>query len=456
MKILVFLFSFLSTFSPGFGQNSIKIKGCIRDLPYSKVYLGDLHGGRMTYIDSSIVNNGCFDFYVPDSIPKGLYNIILNRQANAYLRIILNKETVEFTSVYSKLLDSIQFTSSRENRLFYDYTKMASKASEKTDLLTRLQSFYPEKDPVRIMLNSELGQVNNSTSKFAGDLVSQNSKTFAAAYIKSSQPVKVPAGSDKISYIKQHFFDHVDFSNSSLLHSDVLTISILNYLSLFENPSNTYREQVEGYAQALDVILTKASANEEVYSFYRKELTDRYRYGNFDILGAYLMEYFQDRNPLVPRVLQGDVATRLNKLKCISIGKQAPNILMPTYDGKNMGLTDINSDYTLIVFWSTGCSHCTEMLPGLKQVYERKKGNSLEVLAISFDTDKKEWETFVKNGNYSWLNYSDLKGWNSDIAKDYNIQGTPTYLLLNKEKTVIYKPATLEELVNKLRSLNVI
>ena len=152
----------------------------------------------------------------------------------------------------------------------------------------------------------------------------------------------------------------------------------------------------------------------------------------------------------------GDVSSRLNKLKNISIGKQAPEIQMPTYDGKSMGLKDINSDYLLLVFWSTSCSHCTEMLPELKQVYARKRGNSLEVLAISFDTDKKEWEDFVKKGNYSWLNYSDLKGWNSEIAKSYNIQGTPTYLLLDKGKTVIYKPATLEELVAKLRSLNVI
>ena len=240
------------------------------------------------------------------------------------------------------------------------------------------------------------------------------------------------------------------------MHSDVFTQLILNYLNLFESPSNTYREQVQGYVQALDMILTKASVNEEVYGYYRKELTDRYRYGNFDILGAYLMEYFRERNPLLPNILPGNIISRLSKLKIISIGNQAPNILMPTYDGKNMSLSDIKSDYTLLVFWSTNCQHCTEMLPALKQVYDNKKGNSLEVLAISFDMDKTQWESFLKKGNFGWLNYSDLKGWNSDIAKDYYVQGTPTYLLLDKGKTVIYKPATIEELIIKLKSLNII
>lgn len=439
-----------------FSQKTLKIKGCIKDLPYSKVYLGDIYGGRINYIDSSLVTNGCFDFYVSDTIPKGLYNIVLNRQANAFMRIIINKENIEFTSQFSRLLDSIKFTSSLENTLFYNYTKAASKTAEKAELLKRLLAFYPKSDPLTKVLNAELNQADIKNTRLANMLFSEHPNAFASAYIQSQQPVKVPDNAEGPLYLKQHFLDNVDFSNASLLHSDVLTASILSYLSLFENPSNTYREQVEGYASALDIILTKASLNSEVYNYYRSELTDRYRYGNFDILGAYLMEYYHDRNPLVKFILPGTVSSRLNKLKNISVGRQAPNIVMPTYDGKNMGLTDITTDYTLLVFWSTGCPHCTEMLPGLKQVYERKKGNSLEVLAISFDTDKTEWETFIKKGNYSWLNYSDLKGWNSDIAKDYSIQGTPTYLLLNKEKTVIYKPATLEELVVKLKSLNVI
>ena len=426
-------------------------------MPYNKVYLGEIYGGKMTYIDSVLVTNGCFDFYVSDTIPKGLYSVVMNRQANSFIRIIINKENVEFTTVYNKLLDSIRFTSSKENTVFYNYLRQANKIGEKADLVKKLSLLYPENDPINKVLSGEISQLTTRASKIAGDVYTQNPGMFAAAYIKSQQPVKIPAQADPNVYLKQHYFDNVDFSNLSLLRSDVFAAAILNYLSLFENNMNTYREQVEGYAQALDMILTKTSANHTVYSFFKGELFERYHYGNFDILGAYINEYYQDRNPLLPKMtIPGDVHTRLGKLKNISIGKQAPNIDMPTYDGKSMGLKDIVSDYTLVVFWSTGCQHCTEMLPSLKQVYERKKGNSLEVLAISFDTDKKEWESFIKKGNYGWLNYSDLKGWNSDIAKAYNVQGTPTYLLLNKDKTVIYKPATLEELVSKLRALNII
>ena len=94
------------------------------------------------------------------------------------------------------------------------------------------------------------------------------------------------------------------------------------------------------------------------------------------------------------------------------------------------------------------------MLPKVKQIYDHRNGNQLEVLAISVDTDEKEWKNFVKNGDYSWMNYCDLKGWDGEIPKSYNVQGTPTFILLNKDKTIISKPVTLEALAQKLKDMN--
>ena len=425
-------------------------------MPFAKIYLGALYAGKMTYIDSTLANNGCFDFYVPDTLRPGLYNIVMNRQGNSFMRVIINKESIEFNSVFSLLLDSMNFTQSIENRLYYDYTKLAQKAMEKKDLLKKLSFLYPEASTFSKTLQAEIQQAGVTARNSASELFIKHPNSYAAAYIKAQQPVEVPAGTDAVVYLRQHFLDNVDFSNKGLLYSDVFTMSILNYLGHVENHRNTYREQLLAYAEALDNIMSKTRVNSEVHDYYLRQLTDRYRYGNYDILGEYLTEYYQAVKPGEPKNFPGDASSRLLKLKTITVGKKAPDIIMPTYDGKNTGLGDIQSDYTVLVFWSTDCFHCTEMLPILKQVYDKRKGPSLEVLAVSFDTQKTAWETFIKKGNYNWMNYSDMKGFNSEIAKDYHIQGTPTFLLLNRDKTVIYKPATLEELVNRLKSLNII
>ena len=326
----------------------------------------------------------------------------------------------------------------------------------KKELLKKLIALYPEGSPFAKTLEMEMEQADLASNKKASDIFLKYPLTYASAYIKALQPVKVPTGPDAASYLKQHYLDNVDFSSTALLHSDILTASILNYFSAIENHKNTYREQVKDYAEALDNIMYKSRNKKEVYDYYLKELSDKYRYGNYDILGEYLTEYYQSSKSGERALFPVDVESRLSRLKTITVGKKAPEIIMPTYDGKATGLKDIQSDYTLLVFWSTECFHCTEMLPVLKQAYDKRKGLSLEVLAVSFDTNKSNWESFIKKGNFGWMNYSDMQGYNSSIAKDYHIQGTPTFLLLNKDKTVIYKPATFDELISRLKHLNLI
>ena len=190
-----------------------------------------------------------------------------------------------------------------------------------------------------------------------------------------------------------------------------------------------------------------------MHAFFIKELSDKFRYGNYDVVGAYITEYYISQD----LCSNGKVSTareRMANLKHTSVGKPAPEIIMPAYDGTSTKMSDIRNDYLLIVFWSSYCFHCTQVLPKLKQVYDHRNGPGLEILAISTDTYQQDWQNFIKNENLTWINFCDLKGWDSNITKNYNVQGTPTYLLLNKEKMIIAKPATLEELLSKLKELN--
>ena len=444
--------SFYSVFSQG-----IKIKGCVRDMPYTKVFFAEILSGKMSYLDSTVANNGCFDFYEPDTLEKGMYSIVLNKVQNAYIRIILNNEKdIEFNTSYDKTWEDMNFTKSAENKLFYAYNKTTFSSSEKSDLIQKLLNRYPGDSKLAKDLKAELITQNNLIRQSAAGIEKDHPKTMAAVFIKAQDPVTIPAGMDTIQYLRDHLLDQLNFNSTALMRSGMLASGILKYLSLYENKDYTYKEQVENYATALGRILQKAAVNDTIYGFYRNELTNRYRYGNYDILGAYLLKYYPEKRDAISIIDPSNVRTRLSSLNHVSQGVQAPDIQMPTYDGKTSGLADIHSDYTLLVFWSTGCFHCTEMLPELKKIYDRQRGHSLEVLAVSFDTDKTAWQDFIKKGNFSWINYSDLKGWQSDIAKTYDIQGTPTYILLDKGKTVIYKPATLEELFTKLHALNVI
>lgn len=437
------------------GQAKIKIKGCIRNLPYAKVYLAALEGGKNTLLDSTYSANGCFDFYLPDAAASGMYSIILNPENNSFVRLLVNnQEDIVFSTVFNKLLDSMKFSSSQENEVYYRFLKANALANEKRMLIRRLITLSPGNASLEKRLTAELSAIDAQAESLPAELTGRYKNTLAAAFIKGLTPVKVPRGADSVGYLMDHMLDNVDFSNPVLHRSDMLASAILNYLRFSEQPRNTFTEQAEAYARVMDKVLTACGPNRPTYNYYRKELERRFMYGNYDIIGNYLARYYKDSLEQLP---QGPAAIRerLGRLSVVCIGKQAPELEMKSYDGSSLRLKDIQSEYTLLVFWSSFCSHCVETLPFLKKMYDIQRGRRLEVVAISFDTDKEAWQGFIRDGNYGWINYSDLKGWDSPIVATFNIKGTPTYILLDRNKQVINKPATFEELSHSLENLKI-
>lgn len=121
-------------------------------------------------------------------------------------------------------------------------------------------------------------------------------------------------------------------------------------------------------------------------------------------------------------------------------------------------LSDIHSDYTLVVFWATWCSHCTGEVPKIKKVieeYQKKHPDkSLTPVFVSIDKEEKPWKDFIeKNELNGFINLCEFKGWNGEIGKSYNLKTTPTMFLLDKHKMIIDKPENADQLINTLYKL---
>jgi thiol-disulfide isomerase/thioredoxin len=119
-------------------------------------------------------------------------------------------------------------------------------------------------------------------------------------------------------------------------------------------------------------------------------------------------------------------------------------------------MTDIHAGFTLILFWASWCPHCAETLPEIDKIYQKAERTRLEIVAVSLDKEKSEWEKALAEKNYSWINCCDFLGWDSPIAIDYNVYATPTMFLLDAGKKIIAKPITLNELKNDLAEAGII
>ena len=97
-----------------------------------------------------------------------------------------------------------------------------------------------------------------------------------------------------------------------------------------------------------------------------------------------------------------------------------PNIVEPDLSGKLVELNKIKSEKTLIIFYASWCPHCKTLVPQVYKVYKEQREKKFEVLAISIDSSKTDWQNFIKNeGLDEWLNVCDLKGWEGKTAVDY-------------------------------------
>jgi thiol-disulfide isomerase/thioredoxin len=105
-------------------------------------------------------------------------------------------------------------------------------------------------------------------------------------------------------------------------------------------------------------------------------------------------------------------------------------------------LTDIQSPYYLIVFGASWCPKCNEELPELSKVYSEWKKKGVEVVFIALDDDRKSYEEFIKPLDFPC--YTDLQKWESPIAKDYYVFGTPTMFLLDKNLTILLRPNSVK------------
>lgn len=111
----------------------------------------------------------------------------------------------------------------------------------------------------------------------------------------------------------------------------------------------------------------------------------------------------------------------------------------------------IRSEKTLVVFWSTLCSHCRTSMPQLKELYDATDRTKFEVVAISLDTSLADWTAFIRENGYTWLNQCDGKSWYGKTPTDYGVYNLPTMYLLNNRKRIISRLGNIEELKQALQ-----
>ena len=156
---------------------------------------------------------------------------------------------------------------------------------------------------------------------------------------------------------------------------------------------------------------------ETIYNNYIKEFKDNSYFKNFE--------------------------NKLIKIKSISIGSVAPDIILNDTSGVPISLASLRGKYVLLDFWAAWCRPCREENPNIVRNYNNYKSYGFDVYQVSLDRTKEDWVRGIKQDKLPWINVSDLKYYQSEAAELYNVDRIPSAFLLDPDGKIIAKHTDL-------------
>jgi len=138
--------------------------------------------------------------------------------------------------------------------------------------------------------------------------------------------------------------------------------------------------------------------------------------------------------------------------RLLGYGALAPEFVQSDPQGKPVSLKDFRGKYVLVDFWASWCGPCRVENPNVVRAYQRFKAKNFTVLGVSLDKDKNKWLQAIADDKLNWPHVSDLKFWQNEVAKLYQVSSIPQNYLLDPEGKIIGKNlrgAALDEFLEK-------
>lgn len=133
-----------------------------------------------------------------------------------------------------------------------------------------------------------------------------------------------------------------------------------------------------------------------------------------------------------------------------SAGSPTPNAFtLPDAGGRPVSLGRfLGKAPVLLAFWATWCPHCAESVPVLNRLHAAQGKRGLRILAINYEESPEAVNAFIRS---KMVRYPVLFDSDGRVAQSYGVVGIPTYILINRHGTVVFRGYEIPEIARYLK-----
>ena len=413
--------------------------------------------GNGTYIKDTLKvdGSGRCTFHAPDSLPKGMYLLVITDKK--YFEFIINNDhrfTVETEA--ASPLDHLKATGSPENELFYAYMKHTR---EEYAMMKSLQERYQKSqgnaDSAKI-LRDRIVSANEASIRYKLELVKSHPESFLAFMINAMKEPVVPEApllpdgrkdsTFAYRYFKAHFWDDTDLSDNRLLRTPV-----------FHNKLKRYFDQVliqvpDSIIPEIGRMVEKTTPDREMFKYIVWFAT--WHYENSEIMGFdeifvdVIEKYYATGQAYwTTGTTLDNLLNKAKRLKPLLIGNVAPNMVMMDTAGNLVSMHNIQAEFLLLLFWDPDCGHCVEEIPRIREFYDRyKETYGVEIFAVCSDTSMVKMKKEIVKRQMHWINVDGPRSLTGNYHDQYDVKTTPVIYILNRKKEIIAKQLKTDQI----------
>lgn len=417
---------------------------------------------------------GAVTFTSGKKITGGIYFILFSGRMPNLEFMLNNGDDLTIVTSKSSPYANIQYKGPADNEIYYKYQKyLINYGKEFKALEAKLKTAVGKKDSDDII--KQLTDKGKELQNYRTEISKDKPTLFITKLFNSIKEIEVPKDQPKLPdgskdslfkehYVKQHYWDQFDFSDARFIYTPIYDGKMDNYFSriVYSSPDSVNPE--------IDKLLKKCEPYPEMYRYTLENLlkwAEKTNIMGLDECFVHVVENYLMKGK-APWMDKASVDENFKKAQAKvpnMIGAKALDMTMvDTNDSHPTSLYSVKATYTILIFWSTDCSHCKEELPKFDSLYKAYlKGKNAKIYAVEIENDVPKWKKFIQENklNEGWIHVHDAKR-TINFRSFYDVYSTPTLYLLDANKKIIGKrldyksiPGFIEKLEQQNKTGNI-